>query len=234
VCIILRRFSVVATKDIHSILSFVHMQLAARLSDDVGLNIIRVLKRRGGGGLPPQTGPVTVEVVPVPGNRTRTGVLPESVIAPSVGQSADGASIASNPQRVVSDQRNPIASASCPPTGSGAYHWGTKIKFGKSSSMRTFQGILVATMNSAHVRMQRRGSGFGVNRKLWNGHENMQQTAKNIRIRAGASENSDENTRPEESETGGDDTRGTSRSAASSQWMMPAPAVHLLVVGNIP
>ena len=64
------------------------------------------------------------------------------------------------------------------------------------------------------------------------GFENMQQTAKNIRTRAGASENSDENTQPEESETGGDDTRGNSRLTTSGQWMMPAPAIHLLTVSK--
>ena len=60
----------VATGDIYFILSFVHMRLAARLSENVGRKIIRLLRRQGGDGLPPQTGPVTVEVVLISRNRT--------------------------------------------------------------------------------------------------------------------------------------------------------------------
>lgn len=77
----------------------------------------------GNGGSPPQTGHVTVKVVLVPGNGTRIGVLPECVVTPPVRQSADGAGIASNPQRAVRGKNRAVSGAGPPPVCGRVDHW---------------------------------------------------------------------------------------------------------------
>jgi len=87
----------------------------------VGQSTVRLFGRRED-DLPPQTSHVTVEVVLVPRNGTRIGVLPESMVAPPIRQSADAASIASNPQWAVRSERCAVTSASGPPIGGGVDH----------------------------------------------------------------------------------------------------------------
>ena len=71
------------------------------------------------GGLPLQTSHVTVEVVLVSGDGARIGVLPESVIAPPSGQSANTASITSDPQRASRSESGVVTGASTPPVSGG-------------------------------------------------------------------------------------------------------------------
>jgi hypothetical protein len=73
----------------------------------------------GGGASPLQTSHITVEVVLVSGGGTRIGVLPKSVVAPSSGQSANAASIVSDPQWASRPESGVIAGASLPPVSGG-------------------------------------------------------------------------------------------------------------------
>jgi hypothetical protein len=76
----------------------------------------------GEGSSPLQTSHITVEVVLVSGNGTRIGVLPEGVVTPSIRQSADAASIASNPQWAVRGERAAVTGTRLPPIGGGVDH----------------------------------------------------------------------------------------------------------------
>ena len=71
---------------------------------------------------PFQTSRVTIEVVLVPGSGTRICVLPECMVLPPFRQSADGASVMSDPQRIVRSERGTVAGASLPPIGGGIDH----------------------------------------------------------------------------------------------------------------
>ena len=89
----------------------------------MGQNTIRLRGRVGReGSLPLQTGHVAIEIVLVPGNGTRFGVLPESVVTPPIRQFADAASIVCDPQRAVGSKRGAVASARSPPIGGGVDH----------------------------------------------------------------------------------------------------------------
>ena len=73
----------------------------------------------------------------------------------------------------------------------------------QSPNMKTTFDELLAMMkkNGTHVRENGRESRFTVNRNLEKGLESIQQTAKDTRVRTGAS-GGDSNARHEESETG--------------------------------
>jgi hypothetical protein len=94
----------------------------AKLSGNTGKNTIRLLSRSRG-SLPLQTSHVTVIVVLISRNGTRIGVLPESMMTPPVRQSADAASIASDPQRAGRAERSAIPGAGLPPISGGVNHW---------------------------------------------------------------------------------------------------------------
>jgi hypothetical protein len=74
------------------------------------------------GDSPLQTGRITIEVVLVSGGRTRIGVLPESVVTPSIGQSADAARVVSDPQWTVRGERGAVPGTLLPPIGGGVDH----------------------------------------------------------------------------------------------------------------
>jgi hypothetical protein len=76
----------------------------------------------GEGSSPLQTSHVTVEVVLVARDGTRIGVLQEGVVTPSIGQRADAASIAGDPQWAVRGERTAVAGARLPPIGGGVDH----------------------------------------------------------------------------------------------------------------
>jgi len=73
----------------------------------------------GEGSSPLQTSHVTVEVVLVSGGGTRIGVLPESVVTPPSRQSANTASIASDPQWASRTESGVVTGASIPPVSGG-------------------------------------------------------------------------------------------------------------------
>jgi len=83
---------------------------------------MRLSQKGGERGLPFQTSHVTVEVVLVSRNGTRIGVLPESMVAPSSRQSANGASIAGDPQWACSAEPGVVTGAGLPPIGGGVDH----------------------------------------------------------------------------------------------------------------
>ena len=93
----------------------------AKLSRNTGKNTIRLLNRSRGSS-PLQTSHVTVIVVLISRNGTRIGVLPESMMAPPVRQSANAAGIASDPQRAGRAERSAIPGAGLPPIGGCVNH----------------------------------------------------------------------------------------------------------------
>jgi len=117
--IILQQRSSAGTVDIYSNLSVslrMAVQLIARLSKH-HKSENHTASRKNEGGSPPQTSNVTIEVVLVSGNGTSIGVLPESVVAPSSGQSANAARMSGDPQRVSGTESCIVTGASVPPIG---------------------------------------------------------------------------------------------------------------------
>ena len=83
----------------------------------------RAFRKEKNSSLPLQTSRVTVEVVLVSRNGTRVGVLPEGVVPPPIGQSSNGAGIASDPQWAVGSERGTVTGTSLPPIGGGVDYW---------------------------------------------------------------------------------------------------------------
>ena len=122
--VILQRFSLAGTECIYTISSFArsYRLTCGKAIGERGSENCTTSQKGCEDGLPFQTSHVAVKVVLVTRNRTGIGVLPESVVTPPIRQSADTASIASDPQRAVGSERGAVTSTSGPPIGGGIDH----------------------------------------------------------------------------------------------------------------
>lgn len=96
--------------------------LAARLLGEHELKHRKTLKRLVDGGLPLQSGLVTVEPLLAVSRGDRISVLPKGVIAPPRRQCVNAFTLVNDPQGVIKAELGVVSYALVPPVGRGVDH----------------------------------------------------------------------------------------------------------------